>query len=687
MTLQGPTSGALVKTHTPNVSWKAADQAASYQLQISTSSLFTTPQEISGITELNTNTMYLNDGKYYWRVRGANSHGNPGAWSAARTFTVDTTPPAPPQLKSPLSPATPLGIPTFLWYPSATATRYQFQYNTSADPGTDDPFSVTYRTGELTTTSHKPLDMPMVQYYWFARAKDAAGNWSAWSAPWMVTVQPLKPAAPVLVSPVSNFFTNNQKPSLTWKSVAYGRLYQVQISPTSTFIAPFETEVSGLTFAPTSNLGEGKYYWRVCGKNELGVCGNWSAVRYFTVDITPPAPPLLKGPMDGAKPIGAPTFTWNPSATANRYEFAYNTTGGTSAFDYRYEVTGTSHKPPAMPMVWYYWFARARDAAGNWSAWSAPWMVQVQPLKPVAPALLSPASGFETNLATPELSWKSVLYGYTYHLRVSTNSTFTDLVQDTEGIDGLSLAVSLPNGQYYWRVRAQNEALVYGPWSAVRSFKVFSGFNSQFNGDATGWSKVSGGDWYVDSSQYYTDGGSTWTYTTARQFGNASNFTFEARMSRSSPYYGAATGIMVRANSTFSSGYAFQYSEDWENFIVLKYSGGRVTALKPWTVSSAINYGWNTLKVVANGSQLDFYINDTLVWTGTDTTFTRGYVGLRMYRIPEVERAYVDWATLSLTPPVMMAQSNMVEQGQVVIPDDPNRPFGFELSPKWNRPK
>ena len=41
-------------------------------------------------------------------------------------------------------------------------------------------------------------------------------------------------------------------------------------------------------------------------------------------------------------------------------------------------------------------------------------------------------------------------------------------------------------------------------------------------------------------------------------------------------------------------------------------------ALKPWTASAAIvKNGWNTLKVIAVGSSLRYYINGTLVWVGS----------------------------------------------------------------------
>jgi len=56
--------------------------------------------------------------------------------------------------------------------------------------------------------------------------------------------------------------------------------------------------------------------------------------------------------------------------------------------------------------------------------------------------------------------------------------------------------------------------------------------------------------------------------------------------------------------------------------------------------------------VTASGSSIKFYINNTLVWSGTDSTFSSGYVGIGMYRnaVGTCDgKLLVDWAKLSTT--------------------------------------
>ena len=84
--------------------------------------------------------------------------------------------------------------------------------------------------------------------------------------------------------------------------------------------------------------------------------------------------------------------------------------------------------------------------------------------------------------------------------------------------------------------------------------------------------------------------------------------------------------------STASSTYLFQYTRQGE-ISVWRTQNGANTALRSWTSHPAVNTGdaWNTLRVVAEGGDLDYYVNGTLVWSGTDFTFSTGRVGIGLY--------------------------------------------------------
>jgi len=184
------------------------------------------------------------------------------------------------------------------------------------------------------------------------------------------------------------------------------------------------------------------------------------------------------------------------------------------------------------------------------------------------------------------------------------------------------------------------------------------GFNSQFNGSATGWEAHSG-IWTVDSN-YYSTTGLAGTSSSTSYAANFANLDYQVRLRRSGSATSNANRIMVRgtpspldSNNYWYNYYSFQYTGNGSYSVWKRVASGSSVALQSWTSSTAINQGdaWNTLRVVANGNGFYFYINGTLVWSGTDTTLGSGRVGVGMYRSADStgDRLWVDWATLTTT--------------------------------------
>jgi len=69
------------------------------------------------------------------------------------------------------------------------------------------------------------------------------------------------------------------------------------------------------------------------------------------------------------------------------------------------------------------------------------------------------------------LAWQPVLNGVTYKIQIAKDAGFvTKVVNDT--LDTPSFSSTLPDGRYFWRVRAFDPYGAKGPWSAVRIVKV-----------------------------------------------------------------------------------------------------------------------------------------------------------------------------------------------------------------------
>jgi len=94
---------------------------------------------------------------------------------------------------------------------------------------------------------------------------------------------------------------------------------------------------------------------------------------------------------------------------------------------------------------------------------------------PPAPTSLSPADG--ANVTVPfTISWASVsdpsgILGYNWQVSSSSSFTIVVLQNSTNGLTQDTVS-GLPNGTYFWRVDAVNNAFVTGAWSPGQSFIV-----------------------------------------------------------------------------------------------------------------------------------------------------------------------------------------------------------------------
>ena len=121
------------------------------------------------------------------------------------------------------------------------------------------------------------------------------------------------------------------------------------------------------------------------------------------------------------------------------------------------------------------------------------------------------------------------------------------------------------------------------------------------------------------------------------------------------------------SGNRWNSGYSFVYQRNG-SYAVYKYTGGQSSTLASWTSSSAINAGsaWNILRLVANGSTVDFYINQIHIGTLNNTQYTSGKVGLIMYGDGSSGDAfYADWATLTTN-----LSSTSVKDSSAIVVDD-----------------
>jgi hypothetical protein len=365
--------------------------------------------------------------------------------------------------------------PTFTWTAvvppvGTTLVNYVLQVDNNAD-FTSPEYAQTLGPTILTNTPVAAL--PTGIYFWRVNVivNPGSGNVTV-TAPFarQLTITPVAPPVPVLLTPTVNQLTNDNTPTFTWSPVTYAFgpvTYDIQISTSATFTTILDQELGGsdITFTPVP-LTDGVRYWRVRAVNSLNVASAYSVARAFTVDTVAPATPMQAGPAHASSQANRrPVISWEAVSGATQYQLALDTSDNPSARSATYVFSGNAlnYTPPAPLLLQiYYWQVRAIDAAGNASPWSP-----VANFTVVSPPTDVPILNRFTT-STPTLTWTRITWAVRYEIEVHRNSTFTSLVYPLITVNGVgSLQTTLPallEGVYYWRVRAC-DATRCGPWS------------------------------------------------------------------------------------------------------------------------------------------------------------------------------------------------------------------------------
>jgi len=136
------------------------------------------------------------------------------------------------------------------------------------------------------------------------------------------------------------------------------------------------------------------------------------------------------------------------------------------------------------------------------------------------------------------------------------------------------------------------------------------------------------------------------------------NYTVTVKMRRvkGSRFSASAIYIGDSNNLAATSGYVFQYTANgsfgiWmaKNYNIFSGTGGWAW-IRYWAGSAAIGKGlgiWNTLKVVKAGSNYTFYINNTMVYSFSNSTYNPKYAALAFYGSNEDTIMEYDYVYLS----------------------------------------
>jgi M6 family metalloprotease-like protein len=465
--LISPAKYATLDTTTPNFEWSAVDGGYVYQIQIDVNSGFRNPlQDVTLAPGVLTYTAspLPDGGRYYWRVRAVNSVGVAGAWSATWPFTLNRL--ARPVLTDPATRTkTTDNAPVLNWAAVDGATGYRIQIDD------DRRFGSPNQTATVGATSYPAAALDDSRYYWRVQAINASGVGGLWSAVWNFTIDTTGPDAPVLNSPADLAGTTDTTPTFRWKGSGDAALYALQVATDAEFTAlvvEAQPTSSFYTLPAGGALGYGQYYWRIQAQDALGSWGDWSTPFSFAITI-------MLNPKDGSTTtVTRPTFSWAAVSGAVEYHFQLSNEADFSSIADELYGTARSVQPTVdLDSGVYYWRVQM-DTGGGYGAWMPAWMLTITPAKPGKPVLLEPANRALTNDNTPGFSWLAATHGRTYQIQIDDNRDFSSPEQDvTVGVSLLTYeAAPLPDGPYYWRMRAVNSDGAPGAWSARRTFTV-----------------------------------------------------------------------------------------------------------------------------------------------------------------------------------------------------------------------
>lgn len=195
--------------------------------------------------------------------------------------------------------------------------------------------------------------------------------------------------------------------------------------------------------------------------------GNYTSQIYNIIKTAPKTAPVLTSPRINFRTNNAmPIFSWGKVNNNTGYEI-YIATDSSFNNIVLYQYLNTESFTPTTPLLdgTYYW--KVRGFNGRFSP-TRRFIIDTTP--PAIPTLTSPMDT-AVLASMPTFRWVSTPDAVLYELQFSTDN-FTSIYRThTLRSSSRRLAV-LPNGFYYWRIRAKDSSGNWSDWSDIRTFTL-----------------------------------------------------------------------------------------------------------------------------------------------------------------------------------------------------------------------
>ncbi len=476
-TLVSPAAGATTSSSDLTATFASADVAetGTVEFRVCTDVLCGTvlrsgssPSTTNGSNGTWTISSALGDGTYGFQARAVDTAGNPSSWSAGRSFTLDTTPPDTTIGSSPANPTNSTGA-SFSFSSSEGSSTFRCSLNGAPFGGCSSPASY--------------AGLADGSYTFQVEATDQAGNAdltpasSAWTVDTVAPDSSIGPTQPPAVSTSSTatFDLGSNEPGSTFRCSRDGGAWSSCTSPK--------------TYA---GLADGNHTFSLEATDVAGNVDATPASYSWSIDTTVPSAPTLLTPADDLWTATVPQlsgkFTDPTSSDTGTVQFrvcsnaaaagsactALVQTGSTGSLS---SGSAGNWTPAALGDGLYYWQARAEDAAGNDSAWTATRSFHLDTTTPSVPVLVSPEDGVWQGHALLSATFNDSAFAATGTLTFRlcpdpaclsvTESSNTTTVANGATVEWHGW-FDPADGIYYWQARANDGAGNQSAWSASR---------------------------------------------------------------------------------------------------------------------------------------------------------------------------------------------------------------------------
>jgi len=280
--------------------------------------------------------------------------------------------------------------------------------------------------------------------------------------------------------PASAMKSISNPPILAWHRTANAESYQIQIATNAAFTKPILTKKMKSTSFQWENSLPGTFYWRVQALSKTRTRGAFSEAGTLQVQL--PAPTLLRSNYKFVvksvdKSSQKNVIEWKPVPLASHFQVLISKKkslvldevvrghrlvfSSLPAGEYDVQVTALDQK---------------RLPASQPSATASVQILQASRL--AAPVLQQPSQGTSVpsqgTMITPiACSWSAVKQVLAYEYQLASEPTFQKILhQTTTTKNQYVLILPLPQGKFYWRVRATSKDEDPSLWSEARLFTI-----------------------------------------------------------------------------------------------------------------------------------------------------------------------------------------------------------------------